>query len=217
MAATLIVAGLAMSLAALAPAAHAADADAPVTTSPTNQTTVSEVIVNGVPYKETVLPTRLSTSSAYGLNLSVMDTPRNTTLLSTTQIETLNIDDPRAFSYLTSSSYTDAAFGTPNIPRIRTQYADLFYNGMRDSMTQNGYGVPINFDSFDQHRHHQGPGQRHRRAGAGRRRRGRLPDQAARTCRSDRPGFGDLRHGGQSPLGGGPRRPARSRTIWPCC
>jgi hypothetical protein len=110
---------------------------------------VTGVIVNGVPYQETVLPTRLKVNSTYGLNLSVMDTPRNTTLLSTTQLQTLNIDDPRAFSYLTSSSYTDSAFGTPNIPRIRGQYADVFYNGMRSSFTDNGYGAPLNFDSID--------------------------------------------------------------------
>src|SRR5271155_5806214 len=91
----LIAAGLATSLVALAPAVHAADADAPVTTAPTSQApatqsisptaTVSEVVVNGVPYKETVLPTRMSSNSVYGLDLSVMETPRNTTLLSTTQ------------------------------------------------------------------------------------------------------------------------------------
>ncbi len=108
-----------------------------------------DVVVNGIPYRETVLPTRLSSSSVYGLNLNVMDTPRNTTLLSTTQLETLNIQDPRAFSYLTASSYTDSAFGTPNIPRIRGQYADVFYNGMRSSFTDNGYGAPPNFDSLD--------------------------------------------------------------------
>jgi hypothetical protein len=110
---------------------------------------VAGVVVNGVPYRETVLPTRLKMNSTYGLSLSVMDTPRNTTLLSTTQLQTLNINDPRAFSYLTSSSYTDSAFGTPNIPRIRGQYADVFYNGMRSSFTDNGYGAPINFDSID--------------------------------------------------------------------
>ena len=134
---------MSLALAAIAPArALAADA------TPAPVSDVSEVVVNGVPYRETVLPTRLPDSSTYGINLSVMDTPRNTTLLSTTQLETLNLNDPRAFSYLTSSSYTDAAFGTPNIPRVRTQYADVFYNGMRDSLTQNGYGVPINFDAF---------------------------------------------------------------------
>ena len=44
---------------------------------------VAAVVVNGVPYRETVLPTRMATSSVYGLDLSVMDTPRNTTLDST--------------------------------------------------------------------------------------------------------------------------------------
>jgi len=137
---------LGLALAVGAPLrALAADAAAAPATS---DATANEVVVNGVPYKETVLPTRMQTDSAYGIDMSVMDTPRNTTLISTTQLETLNIDDPRAFSYLTSSSYTDAAFGTPNIPRIRTQYGDVFYNGMRDSLTQNGYGVPINYDAF---------------------------------------------------------------------
>ena len=41
------------------------------------------------------------------------------------------------------------SFGTPNIPRIRGQYADVFYNGMRLSFTQNGYGVPPNFDVLE--------------------------------------------------------------------
>ncbi len=135
---------LALALAALVPAR--AHADAP---DATPSTEAAEVVVNGIPYKETVLPTRLPSSSVYGLDLNVMDTPRNTTLLSTTQLQTLNIDDPRAFSYLTASSYSDSSFGTPNIPRIRGQYADVFYNGMRDSFTQNGYGAPLNFDAID--------------------------------------------------------------------
>ncbi|HEY1447311.1 MAG TPA: TonB-dependent receptor [Caulobacteraceae bacterium] len=139
----LTAAGLA--LLGLVPVRALAADEGPVKTAPTD---VSELVVNGIPYRETVLPTRLKLNSIYGLDLNVMDTPRNTTLLSTTQLETINIKDPRAFSYLTSSSYTDSAFGTPNIPRIRGQYADLFYNGMRASFTDNGYGPPINFDSF---------------------------------------------------------------------
>jgi hypothetical protein len=135
---------------AVTASARAAGVDAPVSTAPKSTATdVAEVVVNGIPFKETVLPTRLSTSSVYGLNLSVMDTPRNSTLLSTTQLETLNIQDPRAFSYLTASSYSDSSFGTPNIPRIRGQYSDVYYNGMRLSFTQNGYGAPPNFDVLD--------------------------------------------------------------------
>jgi outer membrane receptor protein involved in Fe transport len=158
-AAALAVAGQAQTPAPAraADATPAAPAPAPPTDQPiatsiapnAKATTAAEIVVNGIPYKETVLPTRMTSSSVYGLDLGVMDTPRNTTLLSTTQLDTLNIQDPRAFSYLTSSSYTDSAFGTPNIPRIRGQYADVFYNGMRSSFTDNGYGAPLNFDSFD--------------------------------------------------------------------
>ena len=145
------------ALAALIPVVAGAQQAAPSQTESGPVTTaggrggvdVAGVVVNGVPLRETVLPTRLKVNSTYGLNLSVMDTPRNTTLLSTTQLQTLNIQDPRAFSYLTSSSYTDSAFGTPNIPRIRGQYADVFYNGMRASFSDNGYGAPLNFDSID--------------------------------------------------------------------
>ena len=148
-----LVAMLALTASSLALAAAPAYAQTTVSTVPASTLPphgeIPELVVNGIPFHETVLPTRLSSSSVYGLDLNVMDTPRNTTLLSTTQLETLNIQDPRAFSYLTASSYTDSAFGTPNIPRIRGQYADVFYNGMRSSFSENGYGVPLNFDSFD--------------------------------------------------------------------
>jgi hypothetical protein len=144
--------GLGVVLASLAGASKAQQAPAapapgaPIATAPPLDQ--NEVVVNGIPYRETVLPTRLSSDSTYGLDLGVMDTPRNTTLLSTTQLQTLNIEDPRAFSYLTSSSYSDSSFGTPNVPRIRGQYADVFVNGMRSSFTQNGYGAPPNFDDL---------------------------------------------------------------------
>ncbi len=65
------------------------------------------------------------------------------------QLEALNVQDPSEFSYLTSSSYADASFGLPNIPRIRGQYGDVFFNGMRDSFSANGYGAPMSFNSID--------------------------------------------------------------------
>jgi hypothetical protein len=141
-----------LALAAVAPVcaqtASSATAPSPAPASAGSDTELAEVVINGIPQYETVLPTRLSLDTVYGFDLNVLDTPRNTTLLSTTQLQTLNIQDPRAFSYLTSSSYSDSSFGTPAIPRIRGQYGDVFYNGMRDSFSQNGYGAPINYDSF---------------------------------------------------------------------
>src|ERR1700726_1563949 len=110
---------------------------------------VDEVVINGIKRGELILPTTVTSTSAYGLDLGVMDTPRNNTLLSKAQLDALNIQNPGGFSYLTSSSYSDAAFGQPNVPRIRGQHAALFFNGMRDSFTLNGYGAPISFNSVD--------------------------------------------------------------------
>jgi outer membrane receptor protein involved in Fe transport len=132
---------------------HAALADQTVSTSATSASTSSgdldEIVVNGIKRGELILPTTVTSTSAYGLDLGVMDTPRNNTLLSKAQLDALNIQNPGGFSYLTSSSYSDAAFGQPNVPRIRGQYGDMFFNGMRDSFTLNGYGAPISFNSVD--------------------------------------------------------------------
>jgi outer membrane receptor protein involved in Fe transport len=110
---------------------------------------LDEIIVNGIRRGDLILPTTVTSESAYGLDLGVMDTPRNNTLLSHAQLDALNVQNPGGFSYLTSSSYSDASFGEPNVPRIRGQYADMFFNGMRDSFTLNGYGAPISFNSVD--------------------------------------------------------------------
>ncbi len=132
-------------------AAHAQQATTTASTPPPAAGTgdLDEIVVNGIKRGELILPTQVSSSSAYGLDLSVMETPRNNTLLSKAQLDALNIQNPGGFSYLTSSSYSDAAFGQPNVPRIRGQYADMFFNGMRDSFTLNGYGAPVSFNSAD--------------------------------------------------------------------
>ena len=145
-------------LSCLAATAHFAFADQAADTAavantaastPTGQGDVDEVVINGIRRGDLVLPTTVSSSSAYGLDLGVMDTPRNNTLLSKAQLDALDIQNPGGFSYLTSSSYSDAAFGQPAVPRIRGQYADMFFNGMRDSYSVNGYGAPVSFNSAD--------------------------------------------------------------------
>src|ERR1700730_16497999 len=163
--------GLFIVSCAIATAHHAAHgqaaspsaAPAPATSSGD----LDEIVVNGIKRGELILPTQVTSTSAYGLDLGVMDTPRNNTLLSKAQIDALNVQNPGGFSYLTSSSYSDASFGEPNIPRIRGQYADMFFNGMRDSFTLNGYGAPISFNSVDSIDIVKGPASVQGGAGAG--------------------------------------------------
>ena len=140
---------------------------------------LDEIVVNGIRRGDLILPTTVTSTSAYGLDLGVMDTPRNNTLLSKAQLDALNVQNPGGFSYLTSSSYSDASFGQPNVPRIRGQYADMFFNGMRDSFTLNGYGAPISFNSVDSIDIVKGPASVQGGPGAGRGRRDRHHHQDA--------------------------------------
>jgi len=145
-----LVFGASFSFLAVSHAAMAQQAASTATTSVIPPSgSLEEIVVNGIRRGDLVLPTQVTSTSAYGLDLSVMDTPRNNTLLSKAQLDALNIQNPGGFSMLTSSSYSDASFGQPNIPRIRGQYADMYFNGMRDSFTLNGYGAPISFNSVD--------------------------------------------------------------------
>jgi outer membrane receptor protein involved in Fe transport len=135
--------------AAHAQSAQSATSEAAPPTGDLGTGDLDEIVVNGIRRGDLILPTTVTSTSAYGLDLGVMDTPRNNTLLSKAQLDSLNVQNPGGFSYLTSSSYSDASFGQPNVPRIRGQYADMFFNGMRDSFTLNGYGAPISFNSVD--------------------------------------------------------------------
>ena len=149
---------------------------ATATTPPTSTSTptqlgssenLDEIVVNGIKRGDLILPTQVTSTSAYGLDLGVMDTPRNNTLLSKVQLDALDVQNPGGFSYLTASAYSDASFGQPNVPRIRGQYADVFYNGMRDSFTLNGYGAPVSFNMVDSIDITKGPASVQGGAGAG--------------------------------------------------
>jgi outer membrane receptor protein involved in Fe transport len=147
--------GLGLVSCSIVAAYHSADAQQssgttnPVTAPVGTSDNLDEIVVNGIKRGDLIMPTTVTSDSAYGLDLGVMDTPRNNTILSKAQLDALDVQNPGGFSSLTSSAYSDASFGEPNVPRIRGQYADMFYNGMRDSFTLNGYGAPISFNMVD--------------------------------------------------------------------
>ncbi|MBI2812904.1 MAG: TonB-dependent receptor [Opitutae bacterium] len=105
--------------------------------------------VNGVPIEQVVLPTARPFNSVFGFDRSILDTPRNVTIISREQLTSISISDVRDFSKLTASSYTRSNFGAPTTPDIRTQIADTFLNGMRIGLSSNGNGLPVNFNSVE--------------------------------------------------------------------
>lgn len=110
---------------------------------------LDKTLIEAVPLEESVMPTVRPVNSVYGTDRSVIDTPRNVTIISREQLNAINIFDVRDFSKLTSSSYTRSNFGAPTTPDIRGQIADTFVNGMRTGLTSNGNGMPVNFNAVE--------------------------------------------------------------------
>ena len=92
---------------------------------------LDELAIEEIPIEDNIMPTSRPFDSVYGAARSILDTPRNVTIISRAQLDAIAIKDVRDFSKLTSSSYTKTNFGAPSTPNLRGQEADLFVNGMR--------------------------------------------------------------------------------------
>lgn len=110
---------------------------------------LAELSISEIPIEENIMPTSRPFNSVYGSNRSILDTPRNVTIISREQLDAIAIKDVRDFSKLTSSSYTKTNFGAPSTPNLRGQEADMFVNGMRRGGSVNGNGLPINFNAVE--------------------------------------------------------------------
>jgi hypothetical protein len=118
-------------------------------TSPGETVTMDKLQVNGVPIEQQILPTSRPFNSVFGTEMSILDTPRNVTIISREQMNVIGIQETRDFSKLTASSYTQTNFGLPSNPSIRGQTADVLVNGMRRGLTVNGNGMPVNFNAVE--------------------------------------------------------------------
>ena len=132
----------------------AAQTAAPATPAPSGDATGETVKmdafkVTDVPIEQQILPTARPFSSVFGTDDNIVDVPRNVTIISRAQMDTIGIQEVTDFSKLTSSSYTDSNFGAPGNPSIRGQSADVFVNGMRQRATSNGNGAPLDFNSVE--------------------------------------------------------------------
>lgn len=107
------------------------------------------VIVTDVPIEQSILPTTRPNTSAFGFDSNILDVPRNVTIISREQLDSINISSVRDFSKLTSSSFTTTNFGAPANPSIRGFTGDVFLNGQRRGLTSNGNGLPLDFNQVE--------------------------------------------------------------------
>ncbi len=138
-------------MAATAPALRLPAQDSPATPAATGDEviTLDALDVNEVPIEQNIMPTSRPFNSVYGTDRNITEIPRNVTIISREQLNAIAIRDVRDFSKLTSSSFTRTNFGAPGNPDIRGQFADVFINGMRERITSNGNGLPIDFNAVE--------------------------------------------------------------------
>jgi hypothetical protein len=122
------------------------------TAAPSGQ--METIVVTGA--EGSVLPSDTTVTSVYGSNLSVQDTPRSVTAVSSELLKTANITSLGDFVKVAPSAYTLDQYGVANVPTIRGQYAEVYINGMQ--RTTRTDGPPTSFNSVDSAAVVNGPG-----------------------------------------------------------
>jgi len=86
----------------------------------------------------------------FGAGLSAADTPRAVTSLSAEAMDALNINTLHDIVKAAPNAYASSGFGTPSLPSIRGQLGELFQDGIRRQSGNNGFGLPVSFNSVEQ-------------------------------------------------------------------
>ncbi|MGO3423678.1 MAG: TonB-dependent receptor [Pseudoalteromonas distincta] len=86
----------------------------------------------------------------FGDNLALRDIARSVTPISSELIEQLNITTLQDVLAVSPNTYSASGFGAPSLPTIRGQLGELFQDGTRRQAGNNGFGVPLSFNSIEQ-------------------------------------------------------------------
>ncbi|MBQ4833796.1 TonB-dependent receptor [Pseudoalteromonas sp. MMG010] len=89
-------------------------------------------------------------SGPFGDNLALQDIARSVTPISSELIEQLNITTLQDVLAVSPNTYSASGFGAPSLPTIRGQLGELFQDGTRRQAGNNGFGVPLSFNSIEQ-------------------------------------------------------------------
>ncbi|WP_341206299.1 TonB-dependent receptor [uncultured Psychrosphaera sp.] len=86
----------------------------------------------------------------FGDGLALQDIARSVTPISSELIEQLNITNLQDVLAVSPNTYSASGFGAPSLPTIRGQLGELFQDGTRRQAGNNGFGVPLSFNSVEQ-------------------------------------------------------------------
>jgi hypothetical protein len=86
----------------------------------------------------------------FGKDKTITDIARSLTSISSDMMERLSIDDLQDILTLVPNTYSASGFGNPSLPTIRGQLGEVFQQGMRRQSGNNGFGIPLSFNSVGQ-------------------------------------------------------------------
>ena len=86
----------------------------------------------------------------FGKDKAVTDIARSLTSLSAEMLEQLAIDDLHDVLRVVPNTYAASGFGSPSLPTIRGQLGEVFQQSMRRQGGNNGFGIPLSFNSVGQ-------------------------------------------------------------------
>jgi outer membrane receptor protein involved in Fe transport len=112
---------------------------------------VERVTVTGASQSVLVMsPKNAVIDGPFGKDQSLTDIARSLTSISSDMLEQLSIDDLQDVLSLVPNTYAASGFGNPSLPTIRGQLGELFQQGMRRQAGNNGFGIPLSFNSVGQ-------------------------------------------------------------------
>ncbi|MGH8595123.1 MAG: TonB-dependent receptor, partial [Gammaproteobacteria bacterium] len=111
-----------------------------------------QVIVTGSRVARTgpVLPSDVTIEGSFGQERTVLDTPRTVTTLTSDLIERAGLVELRDLQRVAPNLYGANTFGAASLPSIRGQLGEIFQDGLRRQGGNNGLGLPLSFNAFEQ-------------------------------------------------------------------
>lgn len=140
------VALIAMPAAALAQTgptpAGKADPETPIASPEANADTTADILVTGARDLAGVLQ-KTNSSTLFGINKPLVDTPRSITAVSEELLSRYNIKTVYDFTAVAAGTYTGSFFGVPGSIAIRGTVADNYFNGFQGITNYANYPTPV--------------------------------------------------------------------------
>lgn len=117
----------------------------------TQDNKVERIIVTGVSQSAVVMsPKNTLVDGPFGKDKNLSEIARSLTAISSDMLEKLAIDDLQDVLILVPNTYAASGFGAPSLPTIRGQLGEVFQQGLRRQGGNNGFGIPLSFNSVGQ-------------------------------------------------------------------